>query len=179
MENRAGVSWHWLAMLAAGALALAGQPARAAVAGAWETFSTQKNAAAWRVFDFADELEHTPVWAGAVAGDEHVYFTFTHDKSLGFFANSGVGSGAFTGDFNAQKISAISCRVYIGNLNALQVIDCSLRATGPIGEDYYTNLGYYTTDFASSGWWSVKFSLNVLGTTLTPTINSCRWTPRP
>jgi hypothetical protein len=157
--KKGGASRRLLAVLAVGVLGQAAQPAQAAVAGAWETFSTQKNAAAWRVYDFADNLEHVPSWESG--GDAHLYYTFTQDKSLGFFANSGVGSGAFTGDFSAQKISAVSCRVYIGNLSALQVIDCSLRATGPIGEDYYTNLGYYSTEFAGNGWWSVKFSLDV------------------
>lgn len=148
-----------LALLAGLTLGPGLQSAEAAVAGAWETFGTSTNAAAWRVYDWADDLEYPPFWAGTVAGDEHIYFTYAGDYSLSFFANSGVGSGAFSGDFSTQKISAVSCDVYIGDLSALEVVDCSVFATGPYGEDYYYHPGYAAADFSSGGWWSVKFSL--------------------
>lgn len=149
-----------LALIVGVGLAQGLQPASGAVAGAWEAFSTQTNAAAWRVYDYMDGLEHPSLWDPAVGSDPHIYFTYAGDYALSFLADSVTGAGALTGDYQSQKIAGVSCDVYFASLTVLDAIDCAVFANGPGGEDYYYNPGYARADFTAAGWWKVVFSFD-------------------
>lgn len=152
-----GMSRWRVAVVAAGVLGLAGLPARAAVAGAWETFFDETNAGAWRVYDDADQLNYVPNWSSGTADGEYVDFNFVQDYLLSFWADVRVGSGALVGDYQAQQIAGISCDVFIGDLAELDSIDCGMLATGPGGTTFYRSDFYFWDDFAASGWWTVEF----------------------
>jgi hypothetical protein len=128
------------------------------VAGAWETFFDQQNADAWQVYDYADDTSYLPEWDGTANG--YAYSTYTEDYPLAIYADSLVGNGAFTGDFQGQNISGVSCDVFIGDLAVLDLIDCAVLADGPVGTYYYYNLGYLAEDFDGGGWWTLNFSFD-------------------
>ena len=134
--------------------------AKAAVAGAWETFFTQKNTDAWIAYDYADGEDYFPSWSGTPVGKEYAYFTFAGNYSFSFIADRTVGNAAFTGDYKSQKISGISCDVYIGSLAALDYMDCAVRALGPNGRAYYYSTAYTAEDFTGGGWWTLTYSLD-------------------
>ncbi len=143
--------------LVAGVLGLAGPPARAAVAGAWETFFDATNAGAWRVYDDADGLDYVPNWSSGTSDGEYVDFTYAQDYSLSFWADVRVGGGALVGDYQAQQIAGISCDAFIGELAELDAIDCAVYADGPGGKAYYRSDFYFADEFSASGWWTLEF----------------------
>lgn len=150
----------WLAVLAAGVLGLAGQPARAAMAGAWETFYNEQNTNAWFVYDYADGISYIPFWSGTPVDEEYAYFTYSEDYQVGFVADDLVGTGEFTGDYPAQRIGAIACDVYIGDLTVLDFVDCTLYADGPFGKQLYVSAFFGSESFSEGGWWSLSFSFD-------------------
>jgi len=147
-----------MAALAALLLAAGGHRADAAVAGAWETFFDQQNTDVWHVIDYADGKDYYPNWEGATSGDEYAYFTYGGDHMLLFFGDAAVGAGAFTGDYPAQRIAGIAVDVYIGDLPALDFLECRLYATGPYGKLDYYSPAFLREDFSGAGWWRVYFS---------------------
>lgn len=134
----------------------------AAQAGAWETFYNQKNADAWAVFDFADGLYYKADWSNPVAGVETVSIDYVADNAVSFLADVTVGSGAMVGDYPAAKISGLMCDAYIGDLAALDYVDCSVLAIGPAGptKKFYYSTAYYSDEFAAGGWWVLQFSFD-------------------
>ena len=160
MTKSSGSVWReWCVALAAGLLVGSGQ-ASGAKAGAWETFFDQQNTDAWAVYDYADGKYYHPYWSGTPAGDEYAYFTYAGDYAVTFVADSGVGGGAFTGDYQAQKISGVGADVYIGSLPALSYIECALYATGPYGRRDYYSPAFFAEDFTSDGWTFLYFSFS-------------------
>lgn len=147
----------WLAVLAAGVLGLAGPPARAAMAGAWETFSDEQNTNAWIAYDYADGIDYAPFFDET---EEYAYFTYTEDYKVGFIADNLVGTGEFTGDYPAEQIAAISCWVYIGDLAELYSVDCALYADGPYGKQFYVSAFFGSDYFSKSGWEPLFFSFD-------------------
>ena len=152
-------------MLAAGVLGLAGPDARAAMAGAWETFFDAQNTDAWSVYDYADDTYYYPEWSGTPENEEYAYFTYSDDpaaefKAVAFIADDLVGNGAFTGDYPAQRIGGIACDVYIGDLTALDFVDCTLYADGPYGKQFYVSAFFGSDSFSEAGWWSLSFSFD-------------------
>lgn len=155
-RNRLG-----LAALAAGVLGWCGQDSTAAVAGAWETFYNETNTDAWAVYDYQDEgTFYYPLWSGTPVGDEYAYFTYGGDNAVSFIADKDVGSAAFTGDYQGQRIAGIACDVYIGSLAALDYVDCTIFATGPYGRQFYYSAVFGFEDFQAGGWSSLYFSFD-------------------
>lgn len=134
--------------------------AGAAQAGAWETFYTQKNADAWLVYDFTDQKYYDVDWSDAVAGVETASTTYFKDNAVAFSADSLAGSGALVGDYPAVKIAGVTCDVYIGDLAALDYLDCSVYALGPAGptKRFYHSAAYFQEDFTTGDWWVLPFS---------------------
>ena len=146
--------------LVAVACVLAAARSGAAQAGAWETFSTPTNAAAWGLYDDYDgSVDYAP-WDGTVAGGEFIYGSYTGDSGLSLFTDATAGGGALVGDYAAAKIAGIGCDLYIGDLTVLDILDCSIYANGPNGNDYYYSEDYIATDFPANGWSSVLFSFD-------------------
>ncbi len=144
-------------------LGLTVQPARAALAGAWETFFDLYNTETWLVDDGVTTTAQTPPhWSGTPVDLEYAYFTYASDNAVSFYADEYVGEGAFTGDYQAEGIAGVACDVFIGKLADLDSIDCSVYANGPGGMKYYYSEPYYVEDFASGGWWSLWFSFDRL-----------------
>ncbi len=131
-----------------------------ASAGAWETFFDKQNTDAWMVYDYADGKTYYPFWSGLPVGDEYAYFTYAGDYALTFIADSGVGGGAFAGDYQAQRISGVGADVYIGDLAALEYLECALYATGPYGRRDYYSPAFFASDFTTGGWKSLSFSFD-------------------
>ncbi len=151
ISKRSRITWR-LATLAAGVLGLSGQAAQAALAGAWETFFTQNNTDAWLVYDYADyPAPHTALWSGTPLYEEYAYYTVHGDHPLGFAVvpEKNIGLGAFLGDYSAQKIAGIGCDVFIGDLAALDFVDCTIYATSPYGDGWYYRA---EVNFTASGW---------------------------
>ncbi len=147
--------------MAGAAWLLAGASAGAAQAGAWETFATQANADAWLVYDYADNNFYSATWYQAVAGDEFIYTNYTGDAAVEFCADAAAGSGALVGDYPAARVAGIGCEVLIGELAALEYLECALYANGPGGFTYYYSAAYEAADFAASGWYTLLFSFDV------------------
>jgi hypothetical protein len=140
---------------------LGGNLSQGAVAGAWETFFDQQNTDAWLVYDHYGKGEfYYPEWSGLPVNDEYAYFTYAGDSALTFIADSGVGNGAFAGDYQAQRIKGVGTDVYIGNLAELEYLECVLFATGPYGQGDYHSPAFFASDFAGSGWTFVNFSFS-------------------
>ena len=148
------------AAVAIGILAWSGQEAKAALAGAWETFFDQTNADAWLVDDYVSATLLSPLWMGTPVDEEYVYFAYNGDNPVSFIADAYVGDGEFVGDYRAEKISGVSCQVYIGNLSVLDLIDCGLFASGPGGDTYYYSEVFVAEDFDGNGWWVLLFDFD-------------------
>jgi hypothetical protein len=151
----------WVGFLAGVAWLLAAVSAGAAQAGAWETFGTQANADGWQVYDYADNNFYPVDWYQAVAGDEFIYTNYTGDSIVEFYADAVAGGGALVGDYPAARVAGIGCEVFIGELAALEYLECALYANGPGGPRYYYSGIYEAADFAASGWYSLLFSFDV------------------
>ena len=160
MKEKSGAWWIRACGLLAAWMLGSGTPASGAQAGAWETFFDQQNTDAWAVYDYADGKYHYPYWSGQPTGDEYAYFTYAGDYAVTFVADSGVGSGAFAGDYQAQKISGVGADVYIGSLSALSYIECALYAAGPYGRLDYYSPAFFAEDFTSGGWKFLFFSFD-------------------
>lgn len=155
-----GRGGRWVAALAAGCLGLAATGARAAVAGAWETFYDAYNTDAWYVYNDADDKYYFPFWSGTPVNEEYAYFTYAGDYAVSFIADAAVGGGSFTGDYQGQKIAGIACDVFLQDLAALDYVDCALYATGPYGTRYYFSSSYPASGFAGNGWSSLWFAFS-------------------
>ena len=141
------------------AITLAPLPARAAEAGAWETFSTLDNANAWGVFDFSDEITYYPQWAGETPGDEIILFQHVADNPLWFFTDTlgNAGGGKLVGDYATPEIQGILAELYVDAIEEFDQIDCAIYTTGPAGTTYYFSISYYDTDLGGAGWHTLRF----------------------
>jgi hypothetical protein len=141
------------------AITLAPLPAKAAEAGAWETFSTLDNANAWGVFDFSDEITYYPQWAGETPGDEIILFQHVADNPLWFFTDTlgNAGGGKLVGDYATPEIQGILAELYVDAIEEFDQIDCAIYTTGPAGTTYYFSISYYDTDLGGAGWHTLRF----------------------
>jgi hypothetical protein len=131
----------------------------AAEAGAWETMSTLANSDAWTVYDYADDGYYFPDWAGDVAGEEYSFFFHTGDDPLWFFADTlgNPGNGKLLGNYAVEKVQAILADVLIASLPDFSDVECVVFASGPAGRTHYFSPSYYNVDFATEGWYSLRF----------------------
>lgn len=160
MTNAHGGSGGWLALALAACWPLCAPTAAAATAGAWETFYTQNNTSKWFIWDYTLDDWRAPWWSGVPTGEEYAYTTYTQDGTVSFNADSQVAQGAFTGNYQAERISGVACDIYIGQLSALDMLDCAIFANGPAGKRFYHSPVFLAEDFSEGGWWSVFFSFN-------------------
>lgn len=147
--------------VAACLLLLISSPTRAAEAGAWEAFPSEANSDAWTVYDGSDGQYYYPFWFND-SGDGFAYFFHTGSSPLVFFTDveNNAGGGKLVGDYAAQNITAIQVDVLIDSLEDFDGIDCIVTANGPAGVKNYYSEVYYDTDFAESGWYTLRFSFS-------------------
>ena len=145
-----------------GLAAVSPPAARAAEAGAWETFFTEPNAEAWSVYDYNDDGVYFADWFGTSPGDEYIYFFYEGDWPIWFYIDEGgnAGDGALIGNYKAEDIQAIRVDVYINSLTTFGLVDCAVLATGSAGRRYYFSSDFSSQDFSGPGWWTVRFDLN-------------------
>jgi hypothetical protein len=155
-----GASRRLLAVLAVGVLGQAAQPAQAAVAGAWETFFKQANTQSWRVYHNNNGTIRLPLWSDTPVNQEYLYYNYPGASGVGFFVDYLNDTGSFfTGNYAAQKIAGIACRIYIANLDVLNYMDCTIWARSPHGEGYYTQK-HPAGEFQTAGWQTMYFDLH-------------------
>ena len=135
-------------------------PAGAAEAGAWETFSTQSNADAWTVYNYADQGLYFPTWQANPAGFEYIYFGHDGDEPLWIFADtiSNIGGGAMIGDFASEKVQGILVDVLIDSLADFDQLDCviSVRNAQNTLVSYFSD-SFFDVSFSGDGWYSLRF----------------------
>jgi hypothetical protein len=143
-------------------LAAALSRATAAEAGAWETFSTLANSDAWTVYDYADDGYFFPGWNGDVPGGEYSFFFHTGDSPLWFFADTlgNPGNGKLLGNYATENVQSILVDVLIDSLPDFSDVECVVLASGPAGRTHYFSPSYYDFDFATEGWYSLRFAFD-------------------
>lgn len=126
------------------------------LAGAWETFPTKSNADAWSLYSYDDQFTAPPPWLDS-DGNPYAYSFFLGGEGVWFFADEFTASGAFTGDYAAQKISGVDVSVSIDPAE-IDYIDLVVYADGPLGPDYYYSLTYLPEDIGDvSDWYELSF----------------------
>ena len=139
---------HLLSIAAGTLLWIPLLPADAQQAGTYEPFTHQSNAESWIVYDYADDNYYTPAWDSA--GDlqnPDIYFTFAGTSALDFYADDLSSGGAFVGDLAAAGVDAISCEVFIEDIDSFDVAEFFLFSA--------TENRYYVSDYImpeASGW---------------------------
>ncbi|HLS27373.1 MAG TPA: hypothetical protein VK041_01885 [Opitutales bacterium] len=128
--------------------------AKAAVAGALESFPTLAHAESWAVFDFADETTYYPFWSDE--DDPFIYLTHIDDYGLWFLTDL-TGNRAWIGDYSEESIQAIQVEIFIDSLEELDLIDCAIWTDGSAGFDYYYSEALIASDFPEAGWWQLRF----------------------
>lgn len=136
--------------------------ARAAVAGAWETFPTKANADAWSVYDTFEDDYFIADWHNPAVGEKYAYSFHEGDAPLRIFIDEfgNAGDGALIGDYLAEDIQAIRVSVFINSLQTFSSLDCAIYTTGPAGRRYYYSESFGNSDFSDSGWWSLRFGFD-------------------
>ncbi len=125
------------------------------VPGTRETFTFLSNADSWGVFDYSELTSYHPDWDSAGDGENpDIYWTFTGDSSLDFFADEAASGGAFTGDYTAGGVSAIGCDYYVEE--AAAVGEGQFFFLSGITDRYYYQLGIVPEE---DGWNSAFASL--------------------
>lgn len=116
--------------------------------GAFDSFTTQANADAWRVYDYSDGLQYLPEWFEV--SDPFIGLTHIDDSPLWFFADPFVAQGAFVGDYASTGILAIGVDFYIDN--GFDFMDCAVFTLGPIGWSYYYSRAFFADEYPEAGW---------------------------
>jgi hypothetical protein len=123
-------------------------PSNAQLAGTFEPFTHEANAESWIVYDYADEGFYIPFWDYAGDGmNPDIYFTFAGMNALDIYADAFSSGGAFVGDLAAAGVDAISCDVFIEDINSFDFGEFFLFSA--------TDNRYYYSDFIepdASGW---------------------------
>lgn len=132
-------------------LSLSAPISNAALAGAWETFSTEEKANEWLLYDYADDMFYAPNWferdnpfIGA-SFEENATNPGVYNQGLWFIADNAVADGAFTGDFHRKGIRGIEIDVFFSDANELDFCDIVI-ASNSTGETIF----YYSRNFPGS-----------------------------
>lgn len=143
-------------------LLLLGSTVQSAELSAWETFWSQANTDAWRLYDFSDDTTYLPNWFSDTPGEEFAYSSHVGDAALWFFTDneSNAGGGKLVGDYAVEEVQAILCDVLIDSLEEFDSVDCAIYATGPAGKGYYYSQFYEAADFSEAGWWTLRFAFD-------------------
>ncbi|MBK1882736.1 hypothetical protein JIN85_09940 [Luteolibacter pohnpeiensis] len=151
--------WKKLSALAA-PLIWAISSTQAAIPGAWETFPTQANADAWQVYDFNDGFDYIPDYNDSESGGKFIEFQHIDDEPLIFYADYLPGDEALIGDYTEANVGAISCEIYIEDLDKFEYTDCTVYADGPAGLTTYYSEAFFYDQFDDDGWWKLTYSFD-------------------
>lgn len=132
-----------------------------ALAGAWETFSSESNADAWSLYSYDDGLIAPPPWAASESDDNpYAYSFFLGGEGVWFFADGYTAQRAFVGDYAEQKIAGVDVSVSVDPAE-IDYIDLVVYADGPNGLDYYYSLTYRPEDLGElPDWYELSFSFD-------------------
>lgn len=125
--------------------------------GAWETFSTEANADAWTVsgwyFDDSTSSWESdyfyPGWSDSL--DPYIGYTMSWDSCY-IYADDSVASGAFTGDYTASNVRAITMDIAVSDTSLIDYFDFSiLSEVDGVSRYYYTD-SYTVQDLENNVW---------------------------
>lgn len=132
---------------------LSGSSVYGQIAGSFESFTEETNAKSWFLFDFGTPDQYFfPSWTLPDSTDAEIYAEFFGASGIALLADTNSSDQAFTGDYAAAGIAALSADIYVETPDNLDFFEFYFVSGGTF---YYSN--FLETD--TVGWSTFEYSL--------------------
>ena len=140
---------HTAVIAALACMASFATPALSQVRGGYETFTSQNNAESWGLYDFSDEGFYIPFWDFSQIENPEIYGFVLPGSGISLFADHLSSNASFVGDFNAKRISGLSCEAYVEDAASLYAADFYFFSAGVL---YFSQEFLAPNHFSTDGW---------------------------